>query len=85
MELNNMKMSSPETIFKLPELHKEVFQEFFEQIGQNPSKTFVIVDNFFFMEGRYNKFMTEWNVRFLKTGRKWIVIFFRRIFSGGNK
>ena len=27
MELNNMKMSSPETIFKLPELHKEVFQE----------------------------------------------------------
>jgi hypothetical protein len=30
MELNNMKMSSPETIFKFPELHKEVFQESLE-------------------------------------------------------
>ena len=48
MELNNMKMSSPETIFKLPELHKEVFQESLDQIGQNRSKTFLIVNNFFY-------------------------------------
>ena len=48
MELNNMKMSSPETIFKLPELHKEVFQESLDQIGQNRSKTFLIVNNYFY-------------------------------------